>query len=113
MKHRVAVLSRAQLDVASCHDFIAKRSTRGAASWFNRFAEIRDRLADDPERCAIAPESEFVDYEIRQVTFKTPFGLLYRILFTIVNDEVRILRVRGPGQDLVPPGELQRLEPRV
>ena len=106
MTYTVRVLTRAQHDVAACYDYIADRSLQGAASWFNRFAETRDRLARDPHQRFLARESQYVDYEIRQVLFKTRKGKPYRILFTIAGSEVLILRVRGPGQDYVLEPEL-------
>jgi plasmid stabilization system protein ParE len=99
MRFIVRVLGRAQADVLDCYAYLADRSPQGAANWFNRFAETRDRLSRDPARRPVAAESRFVDYEIREVLFKTRRGKPYRILFTIVGDEVRVLRVRGPGQD--------------
>jgi plasmid stabilization system protein ParE len=99
MTRSVRVLHRAQQDVEGCYDYIAERSPPGAERWFNRFSETRDRLAIDAERRGLASESDFVDYEIREVLFKTRQGRPYRILFTIVDNEVLVLRVRGPGQD--------------
>ena len=43
-------------------------------------------------------EDEHFDIDVRQALFKTRRGRIYRMLFTIVGNEVRILRVRGPGQ---------------
>ena len=106
MKYHVRVLTRAQHDVAACYSYIAERSAQGAASWFNRFAETRDRLGVDADRRGLAKESGHVDHEIREVFFKTRKGRPFRILFTIQGDEVLVLRVRGPGQDDVPPDEL-------
>ena len=88
--------------VQTCALPISERSPRGASSWFNRFAETRDRLALDADNRALAPESEFVDYEIREVLFKTRKGNPYRVLFTLQGNEVLVLRVRGLGQDFVP-----------
>jgi len=34
----------------------------------------------------------------RQFFFKTPHGRTYRGVFTVVDDEIRVLRVRGPGR---------------
>jgi hypothetical protein len=51
----------------------------------------------------LAPESSEFDCPIHQLTFKTPRGRKYRILYAIVGDEVRILHVRGPGQDSITP----------
>lgn len=89
-----------------CYVFIAKRSPQGAASWFNQFVETRDRLEIDAEMRPLAPESAHFDYDIREVFFKTRQGNPYRVLFTILDDEVLVLRVRGPGQDYVSEAEL-------
>ena len=47
-----------------------------------------------------------MEYDIHEVLFKTSKGNPYRLLFTIVDDEVLVLRVRGPGQDYVSENEL-------
>ena len=106
MRRSVRVLTGAQQDVAACYAYIAERSAQGAANWFNRFTETRDRLAVDAEKRAIAAESAYVDYDIREVLFKTRKGNVYRLLFTVLDDEVLVLRVRGPGQDYVAENEL-------
>lgn len=106
MTYKVRILRRAQQDVAACYAYISERSQRGAASWFNRFVETRDRLAVDAASRPLAYESRFVNREIREVLFKTRKGRPYRILFTIAGDEVLILRVRGPGQDTLSPTDL-------
>ena len=106
MRRSVRVLTRAQQDVAACYAYIAERSPRGAASWFNRFSETRDRLAIEADIRAIAVESANVEYDIQEVLFKTRKGKPYRLLFTILDEEVLVLRVRGPGQDFVPENEL-------
>jgi len=49
----------------------------------------------------LAVESDYVDFEVREVLFKTRRGLVYRALYTIRGDEVFVLHVRGPGQDFL------------
>ncbi len=46
-------------------------------------------------------KSPKVQLPIKQVFFRTRRGRSYRAIFLIVGDEVRILRVRGPGQDSI------------
>jgi plasmid stabilization system protein ParE len=107
MKRQARVLTRAQRDVTSCYDFPAERSRQGAASWFHRFVETRDRLAEEADRCALAYESPFVVRELREVLFKTRKGRPYRIVVAIDEDEVLVLRVRGPGQDALTADQLE------
>jgi plasmid stabilization system protein ParE len=106
MKYRVVVLFRAELDFDRCFDFIEQRSVEGAARWFAAFEACRDRLAESPLSHPLAPESGGVGLAIREVSFKTRRGKPYRIIYIIEGTEVRILRVRGPGQDFVSVDEL-------
>src|SRR4249919_1860497 len=99
MNYTVRVLRKAQQDIASCYAYLAERSRQGAANWFNRFVETRERLANELPNRPLATESRFVEYEIREVLFKTRRGKPYRILFTVVGNEVHVLRIRGPGRD--------------
>ncbi|MBI2825538.1 MAG: hypothetical protein HYX69_12715 [Planctomycetia bacterium] len=55
-------------------------------------------LATNPFLHGVAPESNALGCEVRQRFFKTRRGRVYRILYVVVVDEVRVLRIRGPGQ---------------
>jgi plasmid stabilization system protein ParE len=59
-------------------------------------------LQDNPERCGLAPESEWCPGEIRQLLHGKRKGV-YRILFEIRHDAVYILHVRHGAQDLLSP----------
>lgn len=101
MKHSARILPIAQRDVEHFRGYIAERSPQGAVAWFDRMAKAVHELERNPQIHGIAYESSFVDYEIRETFFKTKSGLPYRILFTILDSEVIVLRVRGPGQDFL------------
>ena len=60
-------------------------------------------LEDHAASCPLAPENEWFDEEIHERLFKTKRGSPYRLLFVVARTQVRILHVRGPGQDLVRP----------
>jgi plasmid stabilization system protein ParE len=98
MSYRVVLLARARLDVARIYDWIADRSTEGAQRWFDQFEKATVTLETNPFIAPLAPESGSFDIEVRQILFRTRSGNRYRAVFTVVDDEVRILRVRGPGQ---------------
>jgi hypothetical protein len=49
----------------------------------------------------LAPENDHVDFEVREILFKTRRGLIYRTLFTIHENSAFLLHVRGPGQDFL------------
>lgn len=44
--------------------------------------------------------------DLRETYFKTRHGRRYRIVFTIIGTEVRVLRIRAPGQRLLRDGGL-------
>ncbi len=57
-------------------------------------------------RTRIAAEQLISSFELRQFLFKTRRGRTYRGVFAVVNHEVRIVRVRGPGQGPLTDNEL-------
>lgn len=100
MSYRIRTLRRAQRDIDAILNWIAneRRSPQGAAQWLNAFETAAATLSSLPHRCSLARENGFSDHELRQLLFKTPHGRTYRAVFCVEGDEIRILRVRGPGQ---------------
>jgi len=98
MTYRLVIVEPAEIDVDQIYAYLLARSPRGAASWYRAFLACTNRTVLQPLACSIAPENAEFDFELRQALFKTRFGAPYRCVFTIVGDEVRILRVRGRGQ---------------
>ncbi len=98
MTYRVVILRRAEEDTNAIYVWLAKRSVAGASRWYRAFLDAAESLNNNPSRCGRAPESAAVGYDIRQHVFKTPRGRKYRLLYLVTGDEVRILRIRGPGQ---------------
>jgi len=63
-----------------------------AKKWLDQIDElIQVRLATMPHSNPLAPETFELDSEIRQLLVGR-----YRILYTIEDDEVLVIRVRGP-----------------
>jgi plasmid stabilization system protein ParE len=106
MTLRVRTLRRANADILSITDYIYQRSPQGAATWVNAFEKAKRRLADNAVGCSEADENHRFEIELKQSLFKTRRGRVYRLVFTIVDDEVRILRVRGSGQGPIEPGDI-------
>ena len=62
-----------------------------ADKWLKSFiATCKKRLRQFPESCSIAPESEDLERELRQFVIDR-----YRVIFTIKDDIVFVLYVRG------------------
>ena len=106
MTYTVRSLPRAERDFNRHLHFIANRSKPGAKAWAKAFERALSRLADNADSCPLAYEDESVDFEVREQLFKTRRGLMYRILFTIRDQTVFLMHIRGPGQDYVKPDSL-------
>lgn len=98
MRFRIRTVRRAERAYHQIVDYIAARSKSGAASWNAAFNQTVRRIRRDADTFPLAEEDEFVDFELREALFKTRRGLPYRILFTIRDNEVILLQLRGPGQ---------------
>ena len=98
MMHRVVILRRAEEDTNAIYTWLAKRSVAGAGRWYRAFLDAAASLNNNPSRCGSAPESPTLGYDVRQHFSKTPHGRKYGLLYLVASDEVRILRIRGPGQ---------------
>ena len=98
MNLRLNILARARGDAQRIYDWLHERSPTGADAWYSALKNAANNLPFNPTGCSLAFEDELVDYEVRQFLFKTRRGRTYRGIFTIVGNEVRVLRIRGPGQ---------------
>ncbi len=106
MRCTVKTLRRANADIREITDYIFQRSPSGAVAWLDALERAKNRLADYADGCSEAEENHRLDIDVKQSLFKTRRGLVYRLVFTIVDQEVRILRVRGPGQAPIEPEDL-------
>jgi plasmid stabilization system protein ParE len=102
----VQFLWRAERDVDHILAWLGQRSPQGAAAWHQAWKDTVYQLRTSAGAFGLAPEDEDQELEIRQVTFRTRSGKDYRALYTIRGNDVFIMHVRSPGQDLIPPDEL-------
>ena len=98
MAYSVRLSPRAEADTDYIYSWIAKRSPDGARRWWMALTEIRDQLARNPLNHPTAPELSSPDHRVRQILFKTRHGRYYRVLYVVTENDVHILRVRGPGE---------------
>jgi plasmid stabilization system protein ParE len=106
MSYFVRPLRRAVHDIDEIYQWLVRRSKSGADRWYAAFLKAASELEHFPDRHPLAPEGEQFTEDIRHLFFRTRRGRTYRILFTIVGSEVRLLRVRGPGQNILEENEL-------
>jgi plasmid stabilization system protein ParE len=101
MTFRVILRARATEDAKRIHRWLAQRTTAGAAAWISAFEETLESLSTSALHHGFAPENRNFPFELRQCFFKTAKGRRYRLLYSVAESEVRILRVRSPGQTSV------------
>ena len=106
MTYRVVTLRRAEADIRSIARWLAKHSQSGAIAWLDAYDGLVEKLRHSASVCGPAAEASDIDLPLKQAFFRTRRGRSYRAIFLIVGDEVRILRVRGPGQDAIEPDEI-------
>jgi len=106
MKFNVIALRRADDDVRHITHWIAQRSPQGADSWLDAYEQLLTRLAEGADSFPAASEDPDCNIPLKHALFGTQHGLTYRAVFTLIGDEVRILRIRGPGQPPLQEDEL-------
>ena len=107
MTLQVQVSRRAERDADAIFDWLAARSPDGAVRWYASYLATVRSLADRAPGCPMAAEADRMGLELRQVMFRTRKGRPYRLLFIIRGGDVHVMCVRGPGQDLASPGDLE------
>jgi len=106
VSYRVLIQPPALENMESAYLRAARHAPETAQRWLEGFHEALQTLGTNPTRCSIAPESDAVKLEVRQFFYRTKSRHAYRALFTIQDNEVRVLHVRAPGQRLMRPSEL-------
>jgi plasmid stabilization system protein ParE len=82
MKYRLIIQPPAFDDIERAYKWMAERSPEGAGRWLEGLLRALETLTAFPRRCERAPESRFVDAEIRQLLYGRRANR-YRALFTI------------------------------
>jgi plasmid stabilization system protein ParE len=94
----VLLLARAKEDIDEVLGWLSQRSPAGAATWHEALMQRLAALGSGTFLGSSAPESKKLRLDLRQVFFRTRRGRTYRALFLVYDQEIRFLRVRGPGQ---------------
>jgi len=105
MNFRVIITDNAKANLRQYYLRAADSAPETAARWLNRFQEVLQSLSSQPQRCALAPENQAVDEEVRQFIFGNRTGT-YRALFSIDKDEIRVLHIRRAAMDVATADEL-------
>ena len=101
MKYQVSFTEQAEAEADQAFQWISQDSPASAVSWFNGLVDAIESLASFPERCPLAPESEEVQREIRQLLYGK-----FRILYFIHAKGVFVLHIRHGAQKYLSPGQV-------
>lgn len=106
MMFKVTTQPKAESDVLLVFEYLYSRSPSGADAWMKAYVNALGKLQQNADGYPVAEENDHFDIELKQSLFKTRRGIPYRLIFNIEGNQVRILRVRGPGQANVTPDEI-------
>jgi plasmid stabilization system protein ParE len=99
MSRTVRILAQAKSDIEQIFAWIESRSPKGAAAWYRTLFDAVEKIAAVPEGYPLITESTpRWNRKLHQALFKTARGNRYRAVFELTDVEIRILRIRGPGQ---------------
>ncbi len=93
MKYHVVLQRLATKDLDEATAWALRHAPETATRWFGRFHAALQTLGLHPQRCPLARENGKVDVELRELHFGKR-GNVFRVIFTIDADTVRILRIR-------------------
>ena len=97
MQYQVIITPSAKADVFETNTWLLENYPNIAEKWLWETSQKITSLAKLPERCSVSPESKAFDVVVRQLIYgKKPHT--YRILFSIQEEKVYILRVRSTSQ---------------
>jgi plasmid stabilization system protein ParE len=99
VNYRVTILPRAKRQLLEQALWWSEhRSAEQAYRWLEGFEQALASLAENPERCTVARESDAFDVVIRELHFGLRNKATHRAVFEIRGDEVIVHCVRHVAQ---------------
>jgi plasmid stabilization system protein ParE len=100
MKYKVHMSARAEVDIDEALARLSRKgvSTATAGSWHERLVAAIATLERQPQRCAVAPESEDLEIELRELHFGHQPNV-YRIFFVVEPGLVSVVHIRHAARD--------------
>jgi plasmid stabilization system protein ParE len=105
MTYRVVLQRLAIEDLSEAYEWAARAAPQTSTRWLDRFESALRTLDERPERCPFAPENRKVDAALREFLFGRRPNM-FRAIFLIDSDTVRILRIRRGQRRLLSRPEL-------
>ena len=99
MKYRIVILPSAKADIKEAARWMRQYSQEKASAWVDGIEEAIRSLDTFPARCALVPLGGVFTEELRQLLYGKGREK-YRIVFTIQDDAVFVLRVLHTAQEI-------------
>ncbi len=96
-QYRVIIQPEAEQGIKDVYLWLSLSSPRQGRIWLEGLYKSIMSLQQMPLRCSLAFENSFFGEEIRQLIYGKGRNT-YRILFTVIEDEVQVLFVRHSAQ---------------
>lgn len=93
----VVIMPSAKADIFEIRTWLLENFPEKADEWLWNCSLATTSLREHPLRCRVSEESAAFDVEVRELLFGNKRNV-YRILFSITNSKVNILRVRSTRQ---------------
>ena len=97
MQYQVVVTPSAKADIFEIKTWLLENYRDSAEDWLWGISQAVSSLSKLPERCPVSAESKAFDVVVRQLLYGRKPNI-YRILFSIQDEKVYILRVRSTRQ---------------
>ena len=94
MTYQVIIVPNALLEIAKAYRWISSNiDERAAMKWYDSLIAGIGSLQHFPKRCALAPEAQNFEQEIRQLLVGKRKETMYRVLFEVEGDIVSVLYI--------------------
>lgn len=106
--YQVKITEPAKLDIRSSFKWWRdNRSAEQADCWYRGVHQAITSLRQMPERCGRSPEADLLDGNMHQLSFGIGRRATHRIVFTMSDKVVTVLRVRHASQDALGSEDLE------
>jgi plasmid stabilization system protein ParE len=105
---RILVTGPAKRDIQAAHDWWSEnRSAEQASRWYVGIYAAMKSLRRNPQRCSVAMEAELLPQGLWQLLYGLGRRPTHRIVFTIDDNNVIVLRVRHVSQDALTADDIE------
>lgn len=107
MKLRLLITPTADADLLRNSQWWAENYSQSQAEdWYLGFSEAIERIPDSPNRHPLARENPEFTFELRALHFGVGHHPTHRALFTVREDTVLVIAIRGAAQSDISPNDV-------